>query len=205
MEVMRVGNASGHTRRRVMEAVAIAIVSGAMLAACSSSPPGRDVASLPGHNASASGASGTQMPSVGQSEQDFVHFAQCLRAHGVNEPDPHHRPGHVGLSLEMPADTPANRPALAACNHFIAKVVAAKEAGASRELASWLPSLVRYASCMRHHDIPMLDPGPQGQLNLGNVPGITSDFGRYSPQFRAADAACRHLLPHGVRDDGTGP
>ena len=202
---MTVAIAWGHRRRRVMGAVAIVIVSGATLAACSSSPPGRQVASLPGHNASASSASGTQMPSVGQSEQDFVHFAQCLRAHGVNEPDPQHRPGHVGLSLEMPADTPANRPALAACNHFIAKVVAAKEAGASRELASWLPSLVRYASCMRNHDIPMLDPGPQGQLNLGNVPGITSDFGRYSPQFRAADAACRHLLPHGVRDDGTGP
>jgi len=37
------------------------------------------------------------------------------------------------------------------------------------------------------------------------VPGITSDFGRYSPQFRAADTACRHLLPTGVHDDGTGP
>jgi hypothetical protein len=202
---MTVAIAREHRRRLVVGALAVAIVSGATLAACSSSPPGREVASLPGHNASASGASGTQMPSVGQSEQDFVHFAQCLRAHGVNEPDPHHRPGHVGLSLDMPADTPANRPALAACNHFIAKVVAAKEAGAGRELASWLPSLVRYASCMRSHDIPMLDPGPQGQLNLGDVPGITSDFGRYSPQFRAADAACRHLLPHGVRDDGTGP
>jgi hypothetical protein len=202
---MTVAIAWGSRRRRVVGAVAIAIVSGAILAACSSSPPGRQVASLPGHNASTSGASGTQMPSVGQSEQDFVHFAQCLRAHGVNEADPHHRPGHVGLSLDMPADTPANRPALAACNHFIAKEVASKEAGASRELASWLPSLVRYASCMRSHDIPMLDPGPQGQLDLGNVPGITSDFGRYSPQFRAADAACRHLLPHGVHDDGTGP
>jgi hypothetical protein len=185
-------------------AVAIAIVSGATLAACSSSPPGRQVASLSGHNAS-SGASGTQSQSVNQSNQDFVHYTQCLRAHGVNEPDPRQLPGHSGLSFQVPADTPANHPALAACNHFIAKEVAAKEAGASRELASWLPSLVRYASCMRNHDIAMLDPGPQGELNLGNVPGITSDFGRYSPQFRAADAACRHLLPHGVRDDGTGP
>jgi len=58
---------------------------------------------------------------------------------------------------------------------------------------------------MRDHDIAMLDPGPQGQLDLGNVPGITSDFGRYSPQFRAADQSCRHLLPAGVHDDGTGP
>jgi hypothetical protein len=189
----------------VAHAVAIAIVSGAALAACSSTAPGRQVASLPAHNASASGASGTLSPSVDQSNRDFVHYTECLRAHGVNEPDPRQLRGHAGLSFQVPADTPANRPALAACNHFIAKEVAAKEAGASRELASWLPSLVRYASCMRSHDISMLDPGPQGQLDLGNVPGITSDFGRYSPQFRAADAACRHLLPRGVRDDGTGP
>ena len=55
------------------------------------------------------------------------------------------------------------------------------------------------------HDIAMLDPNSFGALNLGPVPGITNDFGRYSPQFRAADAACRHLLPAGVHDDGTGP
>jgi hypothetical protein len=37
------------------------------------------------------------------------------------------------------------------------------------------------------------------------VPGISNDYGRYSPQFRAADQACRHLLPADVHDDGTGP
>jgi hypothetical protein len=58
---------------------------------------------------------------------------------------------------------------------------------------------------MRGHDIGMLDPTPFGALSLGNVPGISNAFGRYSPQFRAADAACRHLLPAGVHDDGTGP
>jgi hypothetical protein len=58
---------------------------------------------------------------------------------------------------------------------------------------------------MRAHDIDMLDPTPGGQLNLGQVAGITSNFGRYSPQFRAADTACRHLLPAGIHDDGTGP
>jgi len=107
--------------------------------------------------------------------------------------------------VQIPPASPANRSALAACDHFIAKIEATKEAGASKQLSRWLPSLVRYAACMRSHDIGMLDPGPQGQLNLGNVPGITSDYGRYSPQFRSADGACRHLLPGGVRDDGTGP
>jgi hypothetical protein len=136
-----------------------------------------------------------------------VDYTHCLRAHGVNEPDPVNEThnGHTGLSFAFPPVTAANHAALSTCNHFIADLEAAKAAGASHELTRWMPSLVRYAACMRNHDVPMLDPGPQGQLNLGNVPGITSDFGRYSPQFRAADSACRHLLPAGVRDDGTGP
>jgi hypothetical protein len=178
---------------------------GLVVTACSpgaSSSPG--VASLPGASSTAAGGA-TSPPTQTQTDQDIVHYTHCLRAHGVNEPDPFTRPGRSGLSFSIPPSTPANRPALATCAHFIAKLIAAKQAGASQELARWLPSLVRYASCMRSHDIPMLDPGPQGQLNLGNVPGISSDFGRYSPQFRAADAACRHLLPAGVHDDGTGP
>jgi hypothetical protein len=177
---------------------------GAVASACSSGTSGRSVASLPGHAASHTAAA-TVMPSEAQFDQDAVNYARCLRAHGVNEPDPAPRPGHSGLSFEVPQATAANRAALHACNHFVAKIYAAKQAGAQHQLTQWLPSLVRYASCMRAHDIPMLDPGPQGELNLGHVPGITSDFGRYSPQFRAADAACRHLLPASVHDDGTGP
>ena len=72
-------------------------------------------------------------------------------------------------------------------------------------LAPNLPALTRYAQCMRSHDIGLLDPTAQGQVNLGSVAGISSDFGRYSPQFRAADTACRHFLPAGVSDNGTGP
>jgi hypothetical protein len=163
------------------------------------------VASLPGHGGSAATGASASPPTPSQTDQDIVDYTRCLRAHGVAEPDPFTRPGHSGLSFTLPPSTPADRPALSACAHFIAKLIAAKQAGARQELARWLPSLVRYASCMRGHDIAMLDPGPQGQLNLGAVPGMTSDFGRYSPQFRAADAACRHLLPAAVRDDGTGP
>jgi hypothetical protein len=58
---------------------------------------------------------------------------------------------------------------------------------------------------MRSHAIAMLDPGPMGELSLGNVPGINNGIGRYSPQFHLADQACRHLLPASIHDDGTGP
>jgi hypothetical protein len=141
-----------------------------------------------------------------QSDLDFLHFTRCMRSHGVAMSDPFHRPGHAGLSIDMPTQDAATRPAYAACTHFIQPIISAKAAGAASQLsASRLAALTSWAECMRSHDIGMLDPTPDGQLGLGTVAGITSDFGRYSPQFRAADTACRHLLPAGVQDDGTGP
>jgi hypothetical protein len=173
--------------------------------ACSSAgsaPP--QVASLGGHHGSAAAVGGL---SQARADQDFVNFARCMRAHGVAMPDPVHIPGHSGLSLQFPSATPGplERAANAACQHYIAPVIQAKQAAAAAISAPRMAALTRYARCMRAHDIPMLDPTSFGALNLGNVPGISSDFGRYSPQFRAADTACRQLLPAGVHDDGTGP
>jgi hypothetical protein len=140
-----------------------------------------------------------------QGDQNIVSFTRCMRGHGVQMSDPVHRPGHAGLSIDMPSRGPATNAAYGACIHFIQANIDAKQAGAASRAAPHLAALIRYAQCMRSHDINMLDPTPLGELNLGHVPGITSDYGRYSPQFRAADAACRHFLPAGVRDDGTGP
>jgi hypothetical protein len=135
----------------------------------------------------------------------MISFTRCMRGHGVQMRDPFHRPGHSGLSIDMPTQDSATRVAYRACTHFIQSLIQAKQAGAAQQAAPHLQALTHYAQCMRSHDISMLDPTPGGQLNLGTVPGMTSDFGRYSPQFRSADTACRHLLPAGVRDDGTGP
>ena len=193
--------------RRPAQALLVTAVL-ALSAACShgsgsgATPGGSPVASLPGHTASG----GAQPPfTVAQSDRDMVNFTRCMRAHRVQMPDPFHLPGHQGLSIDMPPQDSATRTAYAACTHYIERDIQAKQAAGAAQVAPELPALTRWAQCMRGHDIAMLDPGPQGQLNLGNVPGITSDFGRYSPQFRAADQACRHLLPPGVHDDGTGP
>jgi hypothetical protein len=183
-----------------VSAVAIAVLAGCSAAA--SGPGNAPVASLSG---SASASPSAQPLTERQSDQDMVSFTRCMRSHGVQMSDPVHRPGHAGLSIDMPERGPATSAAYAACTHFMQAIEQAKAAGAAAEAAPRLGALTRYAQCMRSHDINMLDPTPQGELNLGNVPGITSDFGRYSPQFRAADAACRHYLPAGIRDDGTGP
>jgi len=135
----------------------------------------------------------------------MVNFAHCMRAHGVQMRDPFHRPGHAGLSIETPTVDSATRPAYAACNHFMRPIIQMKQAHQQALAAPRLRALTDYAQCMRAHNIPMLDPTTLGLLNLGHVAGISSDFGRHSPQFRAADTACRHFLPAGVADNGTGP
>jgi hypothetical protein len=135
----------------------------------------------------------------------MVDFARCMRGRGVQMPDPFHRPGHAGLTIELPTHDSATASAYAACTHFIQPIIQAKQAGAAAKAVPHLQALTYYARCMRGRDISMLDPTAQGALNLGSVPGISGGFGRYSPQFRAADTACRHLLPAGVHDDGTGP
>jgi hypothetical protein len=181
----------------------LTLLSGGCSSSGSSSQPGAaPVASLSGHG-SGTGAAG-QLTQA-QSDHDMISFAHCMRAHGVQMADPFHVPGHSGLSIDLPTRDSATANAYQACFHFISRIVAAKNAGAAAQAAANLPALTAYARCMRAHDIAMLDPDPQGELNLGSVPGITSDFGRKSPQFRAADRACRHLLPPTVNDDGTGP
>jgi hypothetical protein len=145
----------------------------------------------------------TTTTAAGSGVDPLLSYARCMRAHGVEMSDPVQRGGHT--SVEFPAPTAANAAARQACQHILAALQAEKEAGAAQQLTHWLPQLVAYARCMRTHDISMPDPGPDGQLNLGPVPGMDSHIGRYTPQFHAADAACRHLLPAGVHDNGTGP
>ncbi|HEY5362126.1 MAG TPA: hypothetical protein VIJ82_31335 [Streptosporangiaceae bacterium] len=179
-------------------ALAVAVLA----AGCSAAPGGQGVASLPGHRAAAHGAAPMTQQ---QGDHDMISFARCMRGHGVQMADPFHRPGHAGLSIDLPTQDPATHLGYVACQHFLQPIIAAKQAGMPRVGAATLAALTRYAQCMRGHDISMLDPTSFGALSLGNVPGITSDFGRSAPQFRAADSACRHLLPAGVHDDGTGP
>jgi hypothetical protein len=163
--------------------------------ACSSGQPDASVASLPSQSA--------RSPRTLTQAQEFhrlVQFAECMRSHGINVPDP--QPGRVQIPV---ATGPATAAAVRACQQWLPSFYPGNGVNPTPSLAAELPHLIAYARCMRGHDIAMLDPNSFGALNLGPVPGITNDFGRYSPQFRAADAACRHLLPAGVHDDGTGP
>ena len=175
--------------KRSVAALAAAVAAGLLAVACSSSPSGGATSQL----------------TTAQSDRGHINFAHCMRAHGVQMPDPFHIAGHAGLSIYDPPRTSATHAAWAACGHFMQPAFNRKQVSQQALAAPRLRALTDYARCMRAHDIAMLDPTALGQLNLGNVPGISGHFGRSSPQFRSADTACRHLLPAGVVDNGTGP
>ena len=165
------------------------------ICACSSHQSAPSVASLPSHSARP-----PTTPTQAQAFQRLVQFTECMRGHGIDVPDP--QPN----SVRIPAGTdPATAAARRACQHWLPSLSSGSAGRPNGNLAAEMPQLIAYARCMRVHDIAMLDPNSFGALNLGQVPGINNDFGRYSSQFRVADAACRSLLPAGVHDDGTGP
>jgi len=143
-------------------------------------------------------------------DQSFIDYAHCMRDHGVDFPDPVHRPGHDGLSLQFNGSS--NSPEFVAgndaCQQFLQPVIDMKRnAVAASMTPDKLQALIAYSSCMRDHQIPLADPDPtDGHISFGSVPGINEPaLGRRDPLFAQADNACRGLLPPNTADDGTGP
>jgi hypothetical protein len=119
-----------------------------------------------------------------QSEFDFV---ACVRQHGVTIRDPYHRPGHVGLSLEVPAGPNADA-AVAACRNLLKGNIGAKARFAASP--EFLQYNLRLAQCLRDHGEDVPDPTPQHV----DAEGVGADR-RNTPHFQAADQACRQQIP----------
>src|SRR5262249_51797136 len=146
-----------------------ALAAAAMLAvACSSASAGPHVASLGGHG-SGGGAAPTRLTTA-QSDQDMLKFTRCMRARGVAMRDPFHRPGHAGLSIEMPTLGPATRAANAVCGHFLQPIIQAKSAAGATAAVSpaRLAAPTRDAPCLPAPGLPMLGPTPVGALDPGH-------------------------------------
>ncbi|WP_331769212.1 hypothetical protein OG948_36075 (plasmid) [Embleya sp. NBC_00888] len=154
--------------RAVATTTAVALGSVLMLSACSSGDSGKekgDIASL----GEKKGGSASGAPEAAAGEKgDMVKWAGCMRAHGVNVPDP--RPDgsmDAGAPLEAGGGTAANdkmEAANAACTKWLPNggVVSEKEKAAQRERT------LKFARCMREHGIDVPDPqGDQDGVNLG--------------------------------------
>jgi hypothetical protein len=189
-----------------------------LLVACNAADAGTGVATIddPAASSSADPAASGQ-PTEQDREDAFLAFAQCMRDHGVDVPDPQFDGGDGGRvtirgggpgSGTNKIDEDAFRAANEACRHLIEDAVG--DRGNVQISPEDQQKLLDYAKCMRDHGIDMPDPrfdGGGGFVIQGGPGGDDSDakprFDLDSEAFQAANDACDDLLPGAFGKSGT--
>ncbi len=161
-----------------------------VLAACGSSSGDPGIASVGGGTAHPA-ASPTSTPTLSVAGQ-ALKFAQCMRDHGVNMPDPQVRTNAGGGTSVGTTVRGGNRTgtsaALKACRKYAPGV-----GGTPGKPDPRAAALARqFAQCMRAHGIADFpDPTSSGGIQVQATPG--SDLGPDNPRFAAAQRACSSI------------
>ena len=128
--------------------------------------------------------------------QARLNLAKCLRAHGLNVPDPAPGGGVAGggggLGLRALRDNPNFQPALQACAKYRSSAFGFANASPAQR-AQFQQDLVKFAECMRAHNINIPDPTTSsgGFRIFRQIPQSERD----SPTFRTALQTCSTNLP----------
>jgi hypothetical protein len=170
-------------RRRVVTTAAIVSIAG-LLAACrgggdADSP---EVASLDDESATTetSAGSGESEPSPADREEALLDFAECMRDHGIDMPDPQiSQDGSGGILIQqeegsgMDPESEEFQAAEDACESILEDAAGDIELDPEQE-AEMREELLEFAQCMRDHGIDMPDPvfGEDGRVEIrANGPG----------------------------------
>jgi hypothetical protein len=157
------------------------------LAGCSSGGPPGAVASLGGGSSSAAPSGGAGQQTDDPAEQDArLKFAQCMRRHGVNMPDP--VPGHA-----MPALTAPNAAAQQKIKDADTACAALLPNGGQSTPAQTERAL-KFAQCMRQHGVDV--PDPKGGS------GMSLSMNLSDPKAKAALAVCDQGAPGAAANGG---
>jgi hypothetical protein len=158
-------------------AVPILLVS---LAACGAKKSDDGVASLTGKGSAKASASASPL-SQAQMEALQLKYAQCMRQHGINMPDP--KAGKMSMMIKKGEEAKANA-AQAACKQYLPNggQAPAKADPKMRDQA------VKFAQCMRKQGVSVPDPGADGAIKIDgrNVPAA---------KMQAAQKACSMYQP----------
>jgi hypothetical protein len=188
-----------------------------LLAACSAGggAPSNGVVTL---SSAAPGDSGAPSASGSDSQTAMLNFAECMRDHGIDMPDPvFSQDGSGGGTVNKqgqgsganPKDEPGFAAALEACKHLLDGIN--RENTGKQLTAQEQQAFLNFAACMRDHGIDVPDPdfsgggveiGAPDSNGGGSGPKIEPD----SPTFQAAETACQHFLNDaGLVGPGKGP
>jgi hypothetical protein len=143
----------------------------------------------------ACGGSGNDQADAQQNFQDAaLKFAQCMRGHGVDVPDP--QPGQ-GIQIQagqngIDPNSQTFKDAQSACQHIMQDAIPADQRPDPTQVQD---QLLKLAQCMREHGIDMPDPkvNSDGTVQFGGPPGSGSGGNTPDPNdpaFESARKAC---------------
>jgi hypothetical protein len=176
-----------------------------LLGACGGGGGGSDVATLGGDSASASNDDSSGSGDGGEltdaERQDaFRKFAQCMREHGIDMPDPQFESGPDGgggviIQGEAAAGSEEQDPekfeaADKACQKHLEGVIDERRAELDPEEEERMKQrALAFAQCMRDHDIDFPDPqfGEGGRITQKIGPG---EIDPNDPKFQEAQEEC---------------
>ena len=127
--------------------------------------------------------------------QQALAYSQCMRAHGVADfPDPDAQGNIIQhVSGNQPDDENSSefQAADTACHHLLPGGGGRSKAAQQQVISRWL----KIAQCMRAHGVPNYpDPKVSGRsIVILFGAGINVN----SPQFQAAEHACKSVIPPG--------
>ncbi|GGO08310.1 hypothetical protein [Microbispora bryophytorum] len=153
------------------------------LAGCGAAPADDGIASAGGATSGGGATAGPSASAPVDRQEAQLKFAQCMREHGVDIPDPG-PDGRVRI-IGKKGDEALMEKAMQACRHFMKDAVGDKLGGDDPQARD---RMVKFAQCMREHGIDMPDPAP-GQ-------GIQVKIKRGQEKaMEEAQKACEELAP----------
>jgi hypothetical protein len=162
------------------------------------------VAVLSACGSSSSNATAASRASSSSSRyQARLSLAKCLRAHGLNVPDPSPNGGPAaggdGRFQEI-RSSPKFQTAIKACQKQLGQAFGFANLTPAQR-AQFQQAAVKFAQCMRAHNVDIPDPTSNGVGGFGLFRDITPTE-RNSPAFQTAFTACQSNLP---KRPGGGP
>lgn len=179
-------------RHRIRMGGVALVAAGLLAAGCTGSGGGggAKVASIAGTTTTtgnnASAGNGGADP-----QERALAFAKCMREHGIDMPDPKvDANGRVESRIRGGVDDAKMKAAQTACQD---KMGGPLGGGNGPVDPKFQEKALKYSQCMREHGVPKFpDPQPDGGLLVRAGNGVDPN----SPTFKAADKACKQLLPN---------
>jgi hypothetical protein len=118
----------------------------------------------------------TAVPTSTSAGDQVVKFAQCMRQHGINVPDP--APGSDRITINPQGSTDAQiQAAQEACRKFRPEASNPQDPGETDRM-------VRLARCLRRHGVNVADPQPGQPLKV-------NDQGQDRQELQQVNQACQ--------------